>query len=660
MLDNNICSLCITYEKDAYGNLRLFRIADAVDGALIPFVLSDTLDRGFYNINVIYNPKLNSQGDVGLWDWYSEGIWSQQSNAHNDARWMEYVEIDNAHNANEVIARLRSGVENIATDHDYLFGFEQMSSRVVSCLYVSGTDFQVMKDSVSLMDKVYVLNIYQISLDDVYQIQDDYRLPKTKTQYYRYLEPGDIKSKVYVKSINSIIKELITSSIRKYTSYGPTKYRHVVRDFLQLIPDSSLADTLAEKLECDQKTAQSYMEEFLATCELYFSCKDFDSLLMQRLINGDAEIAQIFMRQVSQEWTANHVSEIEKANAELARLNEKVTKAQRTAMEIDQAIQAKEQKTLVLNSEYNKLVDTASAIEKGISERLHKATGDVADFFAQYALFAPRQATTIVDTCIKRISVGKVVSDQPERITDLDDLYDSLQENLNYAGVDRARCESLAAYLLAAYFNRMPLILAGYGADQIAHSLSVTLRNKYAHQIYDARTAGAADLSQVSDGDIVLIHNVFDMIFLKDAMEERPFLYYLISSTTAEELAIEPRGIYNYALPLFAEFFITMPKSECFEGYISNVDYQSKQVEKKAPLLHNELPPYARMMSRRIVGDMNEISNRDSQYELALLQTLPMLLLNKGSDETCDLIAESEFTDNEKKQMLRLIGEYDA
>lgn len=659
MEKENICSLCLAITLKKSDKPFLFRIADVVDGKLIPFSIDSTLERGYENIDLIYNPQVPTEGSVGFWDWHSEDTWRQRSSPNSTYRWIEYIKIKGTSNTNEVISELCSEIKGVTHDHDYLFESEKFDDGSTYCLFVKGTDLEIKLDGAGarIKDDIYFLNAYGISREDVREIKTWHYPSFSKWYYCNELSENTYKE--CIRSVDSIIKTLILSRINSYTPDYSKSDKSAVRNFLNFIPETPLVDMLAEKLSCDKVMAQSHIDSFLKTCELYFSCDDYDARIAQRLISSNIDIAIQFKEQVKEEWERQNKDEIEKTNAVLINLQSEISTLQRSLGELKEEKDVKEKEIAELAGNYKNLQQTANAIEQGIKERINSAAKDVAGFFAEYALFLPQVSIATSEQKASHVLLGKSLSEDPEIIDDLHVLHDCLQDNLNISGIDRELCKPLAAYLLAAYFSKIPLILSGYGADLIIDALSATLTNKKAHRIFNSKSAGEQVLTSFSDGDVIAVYNSFDMVFIRQVDTERPSLYVSLISTTAEELSIEPRGIYNYALPLFAEYFVTThKKDDDIEGFISNVEPpEPENNTKRTDLPGGMLPVFAHNQTKRLMTAASQIYPDIKDFDFFLLLLLPVMLALGNREGLSGLILKANISDKEKEQLKKLSGE---
>ena len=139
----------------------------------------------------------------------------------------------------------------------------------------------------------------------------------------------------------------------------------------------------------------------------------------------------------------------------------------------------------------------------------------------------------------------------------------------------------LSAFLYSAYLHKEPLLIAGPGGTQIADILSVSLSGKESGKLLLGNNAdyGLSDKLSMSEERIIAIRNMFGKGWSDDypssiAMIDKHILW---THPFVEDLQIEPKGLYNYMLPIFSECFIgaidsceLIPgkRAEDFKGFI--------------------------------------------------------------------------------------------
>jgi hypothetical protein len=228
----------------------------------------------------------------------------------------------------------------------------------------------------------------------------------------------------------------------------------------------------------------------------------------------------------------------------------------------------------------------------------------------------------------------------------------TLSENLDAASVDRSRSCGLAACLISANFQNMPLIIAGYNAAAIVDALSATLFNRTADRYYCCNSC-----IDIPKGETPIA--VFDGFgCMNRIIEKAKGRHVCFIAQTSEELGIEPRGLYNYALPLFTEHFIVEefePKE--MEGYL----YQgSKQLKLKAretfSLPIGTLLPLAKTRLDNMLGGMHFLKNDLTAMQLLLVSCVPILVSLSRKQELIDIIAPLNLSSAERTELTLIIG----
>lgn len=666
MYYENICSLCITTIKKN-GSYSLFRIADLENGKFTPFRLNENLDYGGQNVNFIYNPNIREAGKIGIWEWECKSDIRQFSYANNNFKWIEYRQLVFANSLGDVVNTLLSGIENIETDHDYLFTYVSdnriIGQKNIECLFVRGVDFQIQNNLAILKDKISYLMVYWIDVNDIKTISPKY-LTNNLKHYYCYIDLPKPHNKIYIKNKLQIIKELIKAEINKtYVINGTNSDRKAVRNFLDLLPDSPLADSLAKQLNCNLDEAETYVTDFLQCCEKYFACEDYNSEIMKRLIACDVEIAEQFKVMVQENWHKENIALIENADNELKLKQKELEQLQDNIEKLAEQENAKVNKIAELEAACKTMRQTVSDIESEVQKRIIAAQQDIAHFFSEYSMFMPYNANinSNSNTNSNKLKIVDTISDTPQEAVYLLDLFDCLSDNIETIGVDEEKCKALTAYILAAYFIKKPLIIAGYGATLLLDALSATLNNRKAIQIYELKNLDEQELKQLPAESIIGLHNAFDITLINKLVSENTHLYFSIISPTIEELAIEPRGMYSYALPLFAEYFIKSEPVSDLEGCLNSFSYTSKKLitDKTIKKLIPDylLPEYAKRQCVRLMSIAKEIYNDINIVDMLAIQVLPLMRLLKGIENTHNYIDKLKLTDNEKLYLQQLVGD---
>lgn len=315
-----------------------------------------------------------------------------------------------------------------------------------------------------------------------------------------------------------------------------------------------------------------------------------------------------------------------------------------------------------LKDELSKRERISVEIEKRVKDKLQDTEECIAEFFANYSLYAnPRlqNATPMVaEICKKSIVKGVRVDDDPYEVMNEIDLLECLKDNLDEAGVMKGYHEMLAAYLLAAHYKRMPLILAGANAEDIAEAVAVTLYNKTANRMNC--TNGTSTSFKSEPGGITMLYDAIgtrNMKSILHACAEGDGYYYYVADS-AEELFVESKGLFNYAIPLFTDFFVDKRGSSMWTGCSCNLKLNTLVSEKvQISIPQYALSPLAFNICYDLMAQYTEFRKNYRPYDGFILQTLPIMMILGKTEDLVDLINNGKLSDNDKEHLLMLCGE---
>ena len=324
--------------------------------------------------------------------------------------------------------------------------------------------------------------------------------------------------------------------------------------------------------------------------------------------------------------------------------------------------QIKEQ-TDVLSAQWEQREEIGRNIEDKIKSRLRHTRECISEFFAEYAIYAGTSITDTENTTSKSVeyNLGKMVGEAPYEVQNMRDLCDCLSENLEVVGVASKHIPALAAYLIAAYANKVPLILAGYGAVDIADAMSVTINNRLSDKAYCyGKTNVTPVLGSALDSNIIAVHDAFQsncMSKLLQAVAISQHYYYFILPTS-EELYIEPKSIFDYALPIFTEFFVDKRASRNWGGSVCNIELKFDNVPKvRVGLPKHTVSKFAFTHCSILLAHHLAIANENIIFYGFLLQTMPIMLALGKREELLNIIDNAKISDKEKEELLMLCGE---
>ena len=673
MYEESIEALCVVFMHSASQELRLFRFATIGDRRIRPWQKIDVWDNDSRPLNwdVLNYPqaKMPSEGSVRVWT-----IEDRDGTAFCSLcadKWIEFIP-SVGRNMEDVKKALIQGFSfnGFTSDHDYLVAVDSGTIEHYSCILLHSYDLDSSAPNV-LKCKANVSNIplCKIPVSMITQIQTNRPTRASGHWFYNCLDLPESNSTTLLRSPNETMAQAIRSRIKSFSPAPDRKTREVIKEFLSNMTNESLVGVVKQVLSCDEARARTLLAEFRENAGKYLSDIDFDTTFFESIIIGDTDMSQRYKQLAEEKWKRENQESIARAQTRLAELNDKHTLLMD---EVNAASQRKEDIELsirTLEEERQQKLLLADQISEEIGQRIAAAKSDVTSFFAEYAMFSPTgmagsapmqaSATTPLYTSGSpqgnSVILGKLVSDELDEITSIQELNELLQENLENTGVSESDSKILAPYLLAAYFTRTPLILAGYGGALIADALSVSVSNKTATFI-DFGADETITLPELPDSDVVAFVGAFHSKGLRHVGIYMP--YHVLLADTSEELQIEPRSLYNYALPLFTEHFITKASGNTFIGGGAAIEAIPNPIRSGNCLLPKAiLPPKAYNQCVNLLAKCAGISgNPIPTSHLFMLQVIPVMLACGKAEALTDVIDGSDCSDKEKAFLKIMAG----
>jgi len=249
---------------------------------------------------------------------------------------------------------------------------------------------------------------------------------------------------------------------------------------------------------------------------------------------------------------------------------------------------------------------------------------------------------------------------------------DAISQNLLHsARVDLEFCPMLTAFLYAAHIHNIPLLIAGPGGHDMAEALAVSIYSSGAGQLTLGNEYDNDIASEITkyDEKIVVVHNMFskgwaDVLPQKFSRLSKHIIW---THPYVEDLAIEPKGLYNYMLPILSECFVgigTYPATNPVPGRRVN-NFKAFTCNKKNNL---HISAFKRLGLSKLLTQQLEVvltdakailgnSTKDKDMEF-LFGLLPICVLTGRVDVLKEVIeTESNISISVKAEAARYIEE---
>ena len=592
MIDTEVSFSSLFYISEDYdGTIWLNRLADIEDGKLhLPFK-SGRMDNYFENRDRLYrNDGPSAIGTVGVWDWTAI---PNRNNPDIDYVQSYYVQdefpirvvVTKADSLEDLVEQLKQG--SIYTHHyicDTIFCYQPQWGKLMGFLF-KADEFQIVNRYVKINEDICILPYYGILTSEIFNWDD---------KHLRFLRDLDIGEPTGYFSIGdtsaqvrSLILDRITWPFFKECIGAPKAEWRNCKTLLERISGESLYDTVAEKLKCSRDEAKKAVDDFISQANTAIDAGDIDTDILARIAMHHDGLRDQCEELISQKWKENHANELAQAEAEITAMKEaaeqEVIAIKRQITDISQELAAAQANRSALADEIadaQKRLDhilaeiaqyetlgneTIAAVKRKIAD----AQKDMAGFIAELSVFLPQALNCAPAEPKTRIALWQYEcapscvydDDEIELSETWNDELESLAMNLSQTqAINTDFIGMLSAYLYAAYINKIPLLIAGPAGRDFAEIMSVSLFALGAgHLLLGNEPANnIAETVAGYDERIVSVQNMFG----KGWQDELPQSFLRLKQQVVwthpyvEDLAIEPKGLLNYMIPLISECFV--------------------------------------------------------------------------------------------------------
>jgi len=603
-------SLCKVNPPDKNNNIWLIRYTNLIDGKITHFNYDKNLDSCYDNRKMIFCTNgPNTNNAIGFWQWYEEPKHNKPEESQTVSHYIdsilpiEIITFADISKVEDIVERLLNGVE-IPTYTNSRILFTSTEKNSMFGVLCDLDDFIVNKkysqDSmfIELKSSVHSLTYYNILNTDIYNF--DNRKVYIKTEFDSVAKV--ILINIPVNDVRQTVVEHFLNWIN-LENYGITDTElNNFRNYILNIPENNIIDKLSITYNLNTEDAKHCCNVFLKSIDKYFSNINQDSDLFINIINNHSDRRDRCYKIAENKWKEEHNREIEKAHQEieeilntairdeetakkrLAEIEASVSKSEEELKKVLADIENAQTKLEYLLSEIKKYEtlerDTLAAMRSKISE----AQNDMASFIAELSVFLPQTLSKSNHVINYTHSKIKVSGDDIDFSKSWNEEFNSFYQNISECfDIDSQLRTMLAAFLYAAHINKLPILIVGPFGSEIADVLSGSLY---------ANGSGVLTLSEeCNQNTIDEIHNINDSIIVvrnmfgkgwTDSIPQyiRSFDRQVIwTHPYAEDLIIEPKGLFNYMIPVLSECFINSyisaelipcKRNESYKQFVSN------------------------------------------------------------------------------------------
>ena len=592
-------SLCEVIGSNRNGNgLIMRRLAD-ID--IESGAIQDEFQPEYPSLRSLYdNYRTDKEsGFIGVWGWnLEENLKTGKKDYVRSVFYecpVEIAVLSGCPTADDIAQRLLDGVPFKPSGNKILFSCTTAFKNYTFWHYIGllckEDDITVSNGTVTLKPSVFALPLYEFSEREI--------APISQRRFFRKISAEIPKEQFLVRDPLEVVRQMVLYRWNKNVlrSYHFTNTdRQKFLDFLESFPVSDLYQDIAQTCSCLDAQAQVYVDEFIRKAETYLRRDDLDGKTLSAVIASSPDLMKQCKATLEEEWRNENAEKIASADGQLAKLNEEIQAKRMLCQELEkQRVQYLSEKE-AFESEIARRKQIAEDVEKGVAARIEAARSNAAAFAAdmirEFPFFRPELSTGSASSASfpqtnhlsQSVAFFAGTDLAPELIEQEEDWRDVLfilKNELNEAGIGDEFRSSFAAYLYAASLNHTPLLLAGPNGHAIADAFSRALCGRTA-AVLDCSEPFSAETLEIClqcGDEVVILRNPLNSGWISHLPElvSIPGKTVFAIQPFAEDLLIEPRGLYHYLLPVLTELIVEKLPSKNAAGGLRGDAFKAYQ-----------------------------------------------------------------------------------
>lgn len=583
-------SLCYVRSSDDSGIVRL---ADVMENELRLFYEDQNRPRKFDNRGVLYNK--DSHFPVGFWGIIEWTVGPNNNDPRNDyvnpIRKSQETPIliwptPSISDVEEVKERLKVGVRvNAKGKIRTLF--------VPNCSYQNlGRGFTYVEGALCTLEDC---DCEDIDGETVWKLKPEtaflpvYKISSRQTVDIKYLDKqfrflnslnlGTPNKNIAVKTPKEIALDVVNEKWPSVVNAAKELNRgdkQAIKKCFERLPVTTIVEEIARRYKCSLEEAESYWEETRRYVDGWIEVEDGDIKVFVEFLERNDELRERYYAFWRKQFE-NRLKEEEKKTSERREAAEKdlrdaLSQKKRVEEERDALIETQKRliaETAALESECERKKNALRQIERELSEAIRRewsaAEENPAEFWAKKVVFSTEISRDGAKQCddgrnVRKSSLftpGVALSVEMEK-NDKTSLVKALAERLAKQ-IESDFVEELAAFLIAAFARREPLILAGPCGDRVVEALAAVRGRRPGTLRCDGDWNEDA-VAQAANGDdeIILVKNALNPRWVDrwpDAVAESA-KRWILTTPFAEDLTLLPQGFYNYFTPVLTDILV--------------------------------------------------------------------------------------------------------
>lgn len=665
-------SICCVKGPDYNGRIWLKRLADIDEnGRIVSYDFDPDQPMVYDNRNKLFwKDGPTDEGHIGVWDWTA--IPNQNDSekdyieSHFDSRESPIViiEVSKAYSIEDLVKYLKDGITATISTGRTMFSCRVMSGRYEAVLCDIGA-LNVEGSIVKLKPNVVSLDVYSFGDNAIYT--------EKNLDFYKYMKVGEADRKILTKSHMDIIKEIILRraswSVAKQNGLSKAEWKSF-KDFIGNITNDSMYIEIAEACDCENAEAQRMINDFIESADKLIEDGDFDDEILARIVDKNAGLRKSCEKIAEENWEAQNQEKIKERTKEIEKIQADISDGEQQKKQIVSDIEDEKKKLEKIQAEVEHYDNLGESIKEKLKVRIEEARKEAADFLSELFMFMPvadgiSPSNSTETVCEEAFHEGVICADG-ENANYVDSI-ESIADELVEAGVERRYITSLATYMFSVYTNFSHLLLAGPNAESIANAFSIGMFGRYPGILDCSSTYSTLAIENInkSENEVVLIKDAFGAQWRDAVMnllsEKKKF--FILICPYAEDLVIEPKGLFNYVLPLFTETVVVENPSNRFVGKKIAANYEKYERRKEKPLYSEFLKKTNSNMlfsnkMRRIITDLHYLDKNADNIVDYMFLLFPYAYITGCGNVFAEVLKKENMSDSAKVDyMIRYLGE---
>jgi seryl-tRNA synthetase len=659
----------------------LQRVADLDGGHFTRFIKDCTKENRFDNRDYFaFQMKRFDRLNIGvaqIFDWRVQP--KQQDPTKDEAdvvfqsvrQPIELIDL-HAQNGAAALQNLKEGFQWLYFEGNgpYFYVISHRADGTMEALFCPKGTLIRESDTIHIGPNVVSLEQYSLEKEDLLAIPLLYSDSEMRI-FYTKLGPGEPKDRIILHTPAEMaaryVRDYATDTNLKSIISGRQNWQ-AFRSFINAEHVELICGKIASEYGLKKEEARVCLNNSLDQIEQYLSGTDEDTQLVSTLVERNPTLREKYKAIVQEEWEKENADKLKTTGEQLTAQSTLLQGAQREREKLSKEIRIKQDELITVEQEINSKRKLGEDTLRDVRQKISEARKNTAGFLAELSVYFPQSETVTAENGKNKesamyhegLQIGEGLAEEKDSVSNS---LDVLCENMENAGVNGNYAYATAAWLLSAYCEHVPLLLAGPSTDQLADAASRGINRCVAARLTCAGEWNQEVVNQAvkSNSKIVLIENPFR----GEWMERMPPLalnskkLFLFATPFSEDLAIEPKGLYQYIFPVFTDFIISaLPKkpgiNSVWDGRVPELKGNAEGIYRMSFLKPTGL---LKTQANRLFRRFENLLKKPADFYEFLLCILPLAIATGHGQEAADEIGNSaRLNDDERKFLLALLG----